>query len=327
MACTLQQYNSWMMDLERAHISQPQTLHDDKTKVIHALDHVEKECRNRWDTHMKSLRKGDESVFDYYKWDEFKTFSSNFKKDPQGVSGVIQSSINAAYQRENQDPWTFHQYLETLELEQEMRSDSSRAEFFLSRLLGWISLEIRTKYALSMPETRDKMVRVAQAIWVSTPERVRKRKHEEVGPKRGGTGETPNKRGRGGSSSGGVTNMRGGTLNNPRKRGQGRGRGSRARGSYTQPNQNAQGSTSEATPKLNPPDETGKTTTCYRCGSTYHYAPDCPVPAEAAASVNQVRGRGNYRSRGYRGQNRGRGGRGTSQPPTGTVSEVKEKDQ
>jgi hypothetical protein len=31
---------------------------------------------------MKLMKKGDESVFDYYKWDEFKTFSSNFKRDP-----------------------------------------------------------------------------------------------------------------------------------------------------------------------------------------------------------------------------------------------------
>jgi hypothetical protein len=121
-------------------------------------------------------------------------------------------------------------------------------------------------------------------------------------------------------------NLRRRTLNNLRPQGQGRGQGFQSRGSYTQPNQNIQGSTSEATPKLNPPDKTGKTTTYYRYKSTYYYSPDYPVPVETITSVNQVQGHDNYQSRGYQGQNRGRGSRGTSQPPIETVSKVKEKD-
>jgi hypothetical protein len=309
MGCSLQQYNSWMMDLERAHISQPQTLYNHCTKVIHALDHVDKECRNRWDTYVKSKVEGGKSVFDYYDWDEFKKFSVNYKKDPQDLSGSVQASLNAAYQKEKQDPWAFHQYLETLELEREPRSERERSDFFLSRLLGWLQGHIRSNHAMSMPKTRNDMVRLAQAVWVSTPEAVRKRRHEETKPRREETSETPNKRMRGIHQEQ-SPRSRGGSFSVLRNRGRvARTQGNRGRGSTNTRGSKSSGTPSETIPNQNPLDEQGNPTKCFRCGSTYHYSNSCPIPAEAEAQVSQVRGRGNSYYRGSRGYRSLRGSR------------------
>jgi hypothetical protein len=65
-----------------------------------------------------------------------------------------------------------------------------------------------------MLETRNKMVRVTQAIWVNTLKRVRKRKYKEVGLKQGKINKTLNKREQRRSFSGSITNIRKETLNN-----------------------------------------------------------------------------------------------------------------
>ena len=47
---------------------------------------------------------------------------------------------------------------------------------------------------MSIPKTQNDIVRLAQAVWVSTPKAIRKRRYKETKPRREEVSKTPNKR-------------------------------------------------------------------------------------------------------------------------------------
>lgn len=306
MGCSVQQYHRWISDLGRAHAAMPNSLGNDTRKVIHALENTEQDCRRDWDTHVTGLRSKHPgtSVEDHYVWDDFMEFTKNFQRDPNNSTGTITDALNNAYQKIDQSPREFNQYLETLEFERlPLRPEEDRADLFLSRLEPWFRAFIRTNNINHLPQTRHEMVQLAQATFVGLPKSLRSTRRSEIkSPDQHKPLFDKKPRTEANSSKNHKTDNRFPSRYQPAVT-----RGDSGRRSNTSPrtrtndkpnsSTNNRRSTTKSTTdnksytppgEVNPLSADGKPKTCYACGSDRHYSNECPDKGKPA-STHQTR--------------------------------------
>lgn len=159
----------WLSDLNRAFRGDTKRFRTDTNKILFALDHMDRQPRNRWESHIRTMPEEERDIAES-SWSTFEKWTTTCVVDLADQASQIAKLLNSAQQRENQSPWDFHSYLESLENHNPLHDDKARAMLFYTKLDPKIIHHIDRYYATNRPETREAMVRLANQIWRTLPQ-------------------------------------------------------------------------------------------------------------------------------------------------------------
>ena len=265
---SVQKRKRWLSDLERAFEAAPYRFGTEASRVRHALDNCDEECREHWDAHLDSMEHGGAAA--WKDWDKFVDWTTTLLKDHYTQLQDQAIKLENCHQKETQTPWQFHHFLRALEQEFEAVPESRAAYLFFAKLRP----ELRDKvslHATPFPSTRLDMVNTAQRYWDTMQSdkgksggRGREDRGESLGKKRGPANEPADappykktKRGGGGKGKAREEKI---------------------------PAAETKDSGRQGRKDSNPAGSDGDTLRCYECNSTKHLRNKCPRLRSAAAA-------------------------------------------
>ena len=278
LAFSIQRRALWLSDLRRAFQSSRKRFSKPTKRILYALDHMDENCRQRWDQYLREHPKEEETL--QRDWNRFEEWTLTLLKDAQHRDTHFRSQLELARQGEHQTPWEFHNYLTTLEDQFQRLPESERALAFHAKLRPELRRHIEL-YGGTRPTTRLAMVNMAQTYWETlNPSKSKKHSRQESSTsqdqshkahrtRRRGQGSTP-------SSSSAAKDTKGS-------------KGDREK--------------SESKPK-NPKTTMGRILRCYECDSDTHLRDKCPqleakratTQAVTAGSKNTKKQQGNEKA-------------------------------
>lgn len=162
----LRKRDDWLNDLQRAFIGSKSRYKKDYKKILLALDHMDADCRARWDRYL------DEQPSDEIKealensWADFKEWTLTILKDSTNREVLLIRSLEQAQQRDKQSPRDFHLYLDSLEKHFPRVPEKQRALSFYAKLNVDLQEHINL-HATGIPDTREGVVTLATRFWDS----------------------------------------------------------------------------------------------------------------------------------------------------------------
>jgi hypothetical protein len=275
----------WLQDLQRAFAGDRKRFRTDYNKILFALDQMDEHPRNRWYSHCENLIEPERSITES-SWQTFEDWTTICVVDIADQASTLAKAMNLARQRDDQSPWDFHYYLESLEAQLPKQDDKTRALTFYTKLSRFLIDHI-DRYILPRPETREEMVKTASQIWHSFH-----RTQSQRGRPNYPSSNTPRFRHNGPHSFGGPRPFHSGHHDDKTER--------KPDDSHTKPQHTSNESQAGSTEKR----------TCYTCGEEGHLSYDCPEGAQVNTfhgySSGRRRGRGSYRGSGPNRQGNGR---------------------
>ena len=250
---SFQRRDLWLSDLKRAFKGAPKHFRKPEKKILFALDHMNEDCRQRWDQFMNES--GEEHERIAADWPRFEEWNLSLLKDSRNRLPYLRKQLEAATQGESQSPWEFHHYLSSLEDKFGKLAEEERAYQFYAKLRPELRGHMDL-YANPLPETRLLMVSTAQNFWETIFKRDNKRRAtDQAGPSRESTKKSrrhqrPEKDSLAASSSRPV---------------------------------------SSATKDKNPASPSGRILRCYHCQSDTHLRNKCPELANTGKSAGQAK--------------------------------------
>ncbi len=260
---TIQKRDDWISNIQRAFDGAPKRFSSERARIVFALDHMDRECRARWDRHLEELDEEDRTSRKR-EWAYFRDWSLILLRDSANRDIILAERLERAKQREGQDPTEFHIYLDSLEEQFPRQEEKRRAQIYLVKLLP----ELRRHLALqgAIPEKRETLVDLAMRYWTTLGMQKRKRKEDtEKGP----------------------------SANTKRKRNNYEDYPSNRPGSSPKKDRKSERRQGSKKPRYtgNPKGKDGKLLSCYQCGSTEHLRPRCPdIPRNTGPTLGKVTG-------------------------------------
>ena len=274
LTSSIREWSDWKADLDKVFRGAPfRYKNNDNGMIIAANEHMDKDCRTLWNTHLKEIPEMGGN------WEHFLDWTKTLIQDSTNFQPAIHDLWQSARQRPNQSPTDFNAYLSALEREMEPQTEYARALTFLSKLRYELKAQIRMTGVNPLPQTRQAMVSLASRVWQGMTSKPPRRNGSNGSERsRGGFGKTFNQNHQVDQASP--------VFNSP-YRGTGRGRGYyrgfrggrykgrfATRGGYRVTSQfrERRPQVSQFTSGVNDKGEP----ICYKCGSTEHFSYDCP---------------------------------------------------
>jgi hypothetical protein len=176
---TLRKRDEWLGDLQRAFQGAKRRYNREYKRVLLALDHMDAECRARWDRHLDEQEESDQLILEN-SWEKFMEWTLSLIKDATNREPHLMKQLADARQRDNQSPIEFHSYLDSLEKHFPRQEEKHRALTFYAKLTDELRNHIDL-HCLKMPENREEMLAIATRYWESKG-RERKRKSQRDPP-------------------------------------------------------------------------------------------------------------------------------------------------
>ena len=264
---SVQKRKRWLSDLERAFEAAPYRFKTEASRIFHALDNCDEECREHWDAYLDSTEDG--GVAARKDWRKFVDWTATLLKDHHTQLQDQAIKLENCHQKESQTPWQFHHYLRALEQEFEAVPDSCAAYTFFAKLRP----ELRAKvslHATPFPSTRIDMVNTAQRYW----DTMQADKGKSGGRGREDKGDSSGKK------RGPASEPAGAPPQTKKRRGGGKGKGREEK----VPVAESQDSGRQGRKDSNPAGPDGDILRCYECDSTKHLRNKCPRLKGAAAA-------------------------------------------
>ena len=250
---SFQRRDLWLSDLKRAFKGAPKHFRKPEKRILFALDHMNEDCRQRWDQFINES--GEEHEQTAADWSKFEEWNLSLLKDSRNRLPYLRKQLEAATQGELQSPWEFHHYLSSLEDKFGKLAEEERAYQFYAKLRPELRGHMDL-YANPLPETRLLMVSTAQNFWETIFKKNNKRRAtDQAGPSRESTKKSRRHQ-RSEKDSSAAPSSR------PAK----------------------QESSSSAAKGKNPVTTSGRILRCYHCQSDTHLRDKCPELANTEKS-------------------------------------------
>ncbi|KAK5989713.1 hypothetical protein PT974_00533 [Cladobotryum mycophilum] len=164
MNASFQAREEWLRNLYRAFSGQKKKYRKGYLKVLFGVDYMDTKCQTQWELHLKHQESPEARQKLENDWEYFENWTMSLLKDADIREPRIMQAIEKAKQREHQSPRDFHVYLDSLESQFPMASESQRAYSFYAKLQENLQHQIVIGGS-SFPKNREEMVALATRYW------------------------------------------------------------------------------------------------------------------------------------------------------------------